>query len=216
MLFKDRIDAGARLADNLSEYRSQNPLVLALPRGGVPVGFQIAKALHLRLDVLVVRKLGSPGNPEFGIGAIAQEGIEILDKDAISYLGISNVEIEKVEDTERKELTRRVEKYRGNSSFPKLEDETVILVDDGIATGVTMMAAIMAVLHEAPIKLIVAVPVCSRKTMITVRAIIRPFDEIVSLLTPDEFSTVGEWYKSFPQVTDEEVIQMLHQAKKFT
>lgn len=211
MIFRDRIDAGQKLAQKLEVYKKENPVVLALPRGGVPIGFEIAKKLNAPLDVLVARKLGAPLNPEFGIGAIAEGSTEVLDQEIIDYLGLTKEEISQVEKVEQKELARRVKKYRGKSSLPKVTGKTVILVDDGLATGVTAKAAIKAILKRNPKKLIVAIPVCAADATDSLRSLVRPFvDEVVCLATPLDFAAVGLWYQNFGQVSDEEVINYLH------
>lgn len=215
MIFENRVDAGKKLTEKLLEYKKQNPIVLALPRGGVPIGFEIAKRLKAPLDVLVVRKLGAPFNPEFGIGAIAPGDIRILDQTAIEHLGMSQDQVDQIEREEREELNRRIKKYRGSDSMPDIKDKTVILVDDGLATGVTARAAIKAVLGQHPKKLIVAIPVCALDSATGIRSIVRPMqDEVICLSTLYDFSAVGLCYKHFDQVGDAEVINLLKQSKK--
>lgn len=209
-MFKDRTDAGRKLAKKLRQYKGDNLVVLALPRGGVLVGYQIAKALSAPLDVLLVRKLGSPINPELGIGAIAQGGIKVLDEAAINQMGIKEEEIEKIEKKEKKELERRAAKYRVKAPLPEISNKIVILADDGLATGVTAMAAIRAVLIQVPKKLVVALPVCAQGSVTNLLSPLREEDKLVCLLTPHNFSSVGSWYKNFPQVSDEEVLQILN------
>lgn len=214
MLFEDRVDAGRKLAEKLILYKDQKSIVLALPRGGVPIGYEIAKILNVPLDVLVVRKLGAPFNPEFGIGAIAP-GVKILDQTTIEHLGISEGEIKQIEKSERKELNRRLKEYRGFDFLPDINGKTVILVDDGLATGVTARAAIKSVLLEIPRKLIVAIPVCSIDAIEGIRSIVRPLkDEVICLTTPFDFSAVGHWYKSFDEVSDLEVVNLLKRSQK--
>lgn len=215
MIYQDRVDAGKKLAERLIEYKNQNPIVLALPRGGVPIGYEIAKRLNAPLDVLVVRKLGAPSNPEFGIGAIAPGNVRVLDQTAIENLGISEADIKQVENKERAELNRRIKKYRGLYSIPDIKDKTVILVDDGLATGVTARAAVKAVLEQHPDRLIVAMPVCALDAVEGIRLIIRPMkDNIICLYTPYDFAAVGLWYQNFSQVSDEEIIKLLQKSKK--
>ena len=214
MLFEDRVDAGKKLAKKLVKYASKNCLVLALPRGGVSVGFQVAKRLRVPLDVLVVRKLGAPSNPEFGIGAIAS-GVKILDEEAIHNLGLSEDDITKIESKERAELNRRIREYRGTDLPLNVQGKTVILVDDGLATGITAKAAIEAVKKQDPQKLIVAMPVCALESMAGIRLMLRPRqDDLVCLSTPRDFSAVGLWYKTFNQVSDEEVVNLLRESQK--
>lgn len=214
MIFQNRKEAGQKLARTLLPYQSKKPIILALPRGGVPVGFEIARALHTPLDLLVVRKLGSPTNPEYGIGAIAPNGIKILDRQAIKSLNISDAALAEIETKELKELERRISVYRGTNSKPDIKNKTVILVDDGAATGITMKAAIIALVRYHPKKIIVAIPVCSRDAHENLRVLIRKNDELLCLHTSEQFSAVGIWYKEFDQVTDREVIDLLNQAKK--
>lgn len=214
MLFKDRAEAGKKLAEKLVELDIQNTIVLALPRGGVPVGFEVAKKLKASLDVLVVRKLGSPTQPELGIGAIAPENIVIYDDEAIRNLGIPKEEIRYIEEVERKELQRRIKIYRGRELMPDLRGKTVILVDDGLATGVTARAAVKYILEHHPDKLIVAIPVCAVDSAQSIDSIIRPMkDLVICLSTPFDFSSVGLWYKNFSQVSDEEVVSLLKKSK---
>ena len=208
MIFKDRTEAGQKLAQKLLPYKNQHPLILAIPRGGVPVGFEVAKLLRAVLDVLVVRKLGAPFNPEFGIGAITAN-LEILDKSSISYLGISNAEIEKIVERERKEVNRRIKKYRGNKSLPTITGQVVILVDDGLATGITVQVAAMTILNNNPKTLVIAAPLCSEDASERLRSLIRTQDCIICLQTPPDFSSVGAFYRDFPQVSDSQVISML-------
>lgn len=212
MLFKDRPEAGRKLAERLAVWPAKGVVVLALPRGGVPVGFEVARKLRAPLSVLVVRKIGAPGNPEFGVGAIAEGAAEILDRGAIEGLGLSEKEIAPVMAKEEIELERRVKKYRGKRLLPKLAGQTVILVDDGLATGISALAAVQAILKQKPKKLVVAAPVCSPEAAEAVRGVLRPTDEFVCLSTPGSFSAVGQWYQNFGQVSDEEVVNYLRRA----
>ncbi|MBI3486303.1 phosphoribosyltransferase [Candidatus Daviesbacteria bacterium] len=213
-MFKDRVDAGKKLAEKLIKYSDQNTVVLALPRGGVPVGFEVAKRLKAPLDVLVVRKLGAPSSLEFGIGAIAPNNIKVIDEISVEKLGISRKDIEKIEKKLRKELDRRIKKYRGKNSFPDVKNKTVVLVDDGVATGVSAKAAIKAVLEQNPKRLIIAVPVCALNALKGISSVVRPIkDEVICLYTPYDFSAVGHFYKSFNPVSDQEVIKLLQSNK---
>jgi len=215
MIFKDRADAGRRLAGKLLNCKGKAVVVLAIPRGGVPVGREIARRLGASLGVLVVRKLGAPFDPEFGFGAIAPGGVRVIDEAAVDQLKISEAEIAEVECRERQELERRIQKYRGQNALAKIKGKTVILVDDGLATGVTARAAAAAVLSKNPQKLIVALPVCARDAMSDLRSRLRQGrDEVVCLSTPDNFEAVGLWYQDFPQLTDEEIQAWLKEAKK--
>lgn len=215
-MFKNRSQAGKKLAEKLKEYRDQYPLILALPRGGIPVGFEVAKKLHTLLDCLVVRKLTAPFRPEFGIGAIAPAGIEVLDEAAIDALDISRQELWEIKGKEGMLLQERVKLYRGNKHPLQLRNKTVILVDDGLATGVTARAAIKYILKFSPAKLIVAMPVCASDSCEGLRSVIRIFkDEVICLSTHIDFGAVGAWYQDFPQVSDKEVVSLLKKAEKF-
>lgn len=211
MIFEDRQEAGKRLARELDRYKTENPIVFALPRGGVPIGFQIAKELFAPLDIIVVRKLGAPGREEFGIGAIAEGGVLILDHRTIQLLDISDQELDKIISREQKELERRVKIYRHGRPITKLNDRAVILVDDGLATGVTGRAAIQAVRNLNPKKLIFALPVCAMDTVEEMRSSV---DELVCIATPIDLVSVGNWYQNFAQVTDDQVHELLTQTKK--
>ena len=207
--FADRRDAGRKLAARLDKYAGDNPIVLALPRGGVPVGYEIAKALHAPLDVFVVRKLGAPQQPELGIGAIAPGGLLILDADLVRDLGIPEEVINRIVSNETAEMERRLHRFRGDRPLPDLKDRTVLLVDDGLATGVTAYAAIKALRQVGPRQIVLAIPVCATQTA---HMIAPQVSEIVCLMTPPEFLAVGLWYANFEQTSDEEVIELLEQA----
>lgn len=207
MLFRDRNEAGRKLADRLAAYANYpNAMVLALPRGGVPVAFEVAEALNLPLDIFVVRKLGLPGHEEFAIGAIASGGARVLNQDLIHQLSLSAETIEHIVAREQRELERRERIYRGQRPMLDVRDRTIIIVDDGLATGSSMRAAIAALRQKRPTKLIVAVPVGARETCSELEALA---DEAVCLETPENFSAVGLWYNDFSQITDEEVIDLL-------
>lgn len=211
MVFENRQEAGKRLAGELLKYRQQNPYVLSLPRGGVPIGFEVAEVLQAPLDVLVVRKIGLSGNREFGIGAIAEGGIKILDSTTITVLGVDEEEIKDTIQFEEEELKRRVSVYRGEELLPNLKGKTAILVDDGMATGITAKVAIEAVRKLHPQKIVLATPVCALDIAESLKKLV---DEVVCLATPYEFSAVGLWYKDFSQVSDEEVVKLLKKANK--
>jgi predicted phosphoribosyltransferase len=210
MIFKDRKDAGKKLAVKLKKYKKENVLILALPRGGVPVGYEIANFLHTPLDVLVVRKIGAPHNPELAIGAIASGGIWFLDKLTIQRLHITPEEIEKIAKEEIIEVIRRQKEYRDDLPPPKITGKIIILVDDGIATGATTRAAIRAIQKQRPMKLVLAVPVCSAEVAKELKPLV---DEFICLETPVYFEAVGAHYQNFPQVTDEEVKTLLKKNK---
>jgi predicted phosphoribosyltransferase len=212
--FRDREDAGRRLAAKLFSYANRpDVIVLALPRGGVPVGFEVARALDAPLDVFVVRKLGIPWHEELAMGAIASGGVRVLDRDTIRAARVSEADIQRVTDAEEAELARREARYRGNRPFPDLEKRTVILVDDGLATGATMRAAVAALRHEGPSKIVVAVPVASPETCDAFRDIA---DEIICAETPEPFRAVGLWYEDFSQTSDGEVHRLLDLASRST
>lgn len=212
--YQDREEAGKILAKSLAIYANQNDvLVLALPRGGVPVAFEIAKALHTPLDVFIVRKLGVPGHKELAMGAIASGNNIIFNQDIIYELQISHDAIQAVIDQEEKELKRREIAYRGNRPFPTLRNKKIILVDDGIATGATIRAAIKAIQQLHPAKLIIAVPVAAIET---VDAIAQTVDEFICPLQPIHFYAVGAWYNDFTQTEDEDVHALLKKAKSFS
>ncbi|MDQ3998568.1 MAG: phosphoribosyltransferase [Gemmatimonadota bacterium] len=211
--FRDRRDAGRRLATNLVTYAGRpDVIVLALPRGGVPVAFEVAQALAAPLDVFLVRKLGMPGHEEFAIGAIASGGVTVLNEDTLREYGVSREQVADVVAAEQRELERREHRYRGDRAFPDLAGRTVILIDDGLATGSTMRAAVAALRQERPARVIVAVPTAPAETCDELRTIV---DEMVCLITPDPFYAVGLWYEDFSQTTDEEVRELLESAARF-
>jgi predicted phosphoribosyltransferase len=204
--FADRPDAGRQLAARLLPLAGEQPLVLGLPRGGVPVAAEIAAVLGAPLEILAVRKLGAPHNPEYGIGAIAEGGTKVLDPEALALLGISNGTLRGIVERESAELERRVETYRGDQPRPSLRDRTVIIVDDGVATGVTDTAALCAARRDGPRRLVLAVPVCAPDSLARLR---EEADEVVCLIAPPQLRGVGEWYANFGQVSDDEVVAAL-------
>jgi len=209
--FHDRRDAGRRLAAELRPYADRSDvIVLALPRGGVPVGFEIADALHVPLEVFVVRKLGLPGQEELAMGALASGGVRVLDDALIRALHVSDDDVQRVTRWEQAELERREHQYRGSRNFPDLHGKTVILVDDGLATGATMRAAVLALRKEEPRAVVVAVPVAAAETCNAFRTIA---DDIVCAKTPEPFIAVGLWYEDFSQTTDDEVRDLLEHAR---
>ena len=209
MRFKDRADAGRRLAAVLSRLELLDPVVLALPRGGVPVGFEIAAALNAPLDVFVVRKVGAPGHPEFGIGAIAEGGALVAHEDALRQVGLSLPEWDQLVLAERAEVERRVECYRGKRPLLRIEGRPVILVDDGLATGATAEAALRALRAFEPSLLVLAVPTASPQTAARLAVLA---DDVVFVIAPRDFSGVGQWYDEFAQTSDEEVVALLARA----
>jgi predicted phosphoribosyltransferase len=209
-MFRDRIDAGEQLADQLRHYAGRNDvIVLALPRGGVPVGYEVASVLGAPLDVFVVRKLGVPWHPELAMGAIASGGVRVLNDEVIASLRIPDGAIETVAEEEQRELERREEAYRDGRPRPDVRGKVVILVDDGLATGSTMRAAVAAVRRLGPSRVVVAVPVGARDTC---RELATEADEVVCAAMPEPFFGVGSWYDDFRQTTDEEVQELLTRA----
>lgn len=209
--FLDRREAGRKLAGKLLKYAEiPNVIILALPRGGVPVAYEVALALKAPLDVWIVRKLGLPGREELAIGAISSGGIQILNEDIVAALALDPSIIKAVTEREMKELQRREEQYRGNRPAPVIENRTVILIDDGLATGASMLAAVHAVRTRHPARVVVAVPTAASQAIELLR---RQVDEVVYVLAPDPFDGVGKWYEDFSQITDEEVQWLLADAE---
>ena len=207
---ENRAAAGRSLAEALHAYRDRDDvIVLALPRGGVPVALEIATALGAPLDLMLVRKLGTPGQEELAMGAIASGGGRVINESVVQALGISQLAIERVAEQESRELLRREQAYRGDRAWPKLGDRCVILVDDGLATGATMRAAVEAVRAQRPARIVVAVPVAPADTIALLR---RQADEVICLAEPEPFRAIGLWYMDFSQVSDEEVREMLDVA----
>ena len=205
--FRNRTEAGRVLAAELARYEGRTDLiVLALPRGGVPVGHEVARALGAPLDVFLVRKLGLPGHEELAMGAIASGGIRLINEDVVRAYDVSNADIEAVTAVEQHELERRERIYRDGRPLPPLHDRTVILVDDGLATGSTMRVAVLALRQELPARIVVAVPVAAAETCDEFRTLV---DDVVCAETPSPFYAVGLWYEDFAQTTDEEVHDLL-------
>jgi putative phosphoribosyl transferase len=204
--FADRRDAGRQLAARLLPLADEDPVVVGLPRGGVPVADEVAKALGAPLEILAVRKLGAPGNPEYGIGAIAEDGTCVLDPGAVAALGIATDELDAIAAREAEEMRRRVATYRGAREALPLAGRTVIVIDDGVATGVTDTAAARSIRRRRPQRLILAVPVCAPDSLALLRG---EADDVVSLIAPRQLRGVGQWYRDFAQVSDREVIAAL-------
>jgi putative phosphoribosyl transferase len=209
-VFQDRAEAGRLLADRLAGYaRSPDVVVLALPRGGVPVGFQVARSLGAPLDVLSVRKLGVPGREELAMGAIAGDGTRVVNRRVVRELGISENKLQAVAAAERQELERRERTYRDQRPPPDLTGKVVIVVDDGLATGATMRAAVAAIRRQRPARVVVTVPVAAASTC---RELRQDADEVVCITAPTLFLAVGQAYRDFAQTTDEEVRALLDAA----
>jgi putative phosphoribosyl transferase len=209
--FRNRTQAGKLLAGQLTEYANcPDVLVLGLPRGGVPVAYEVAKELDAPLDVCLVRKLGVPGHKELAMGAIATGGVRVINENVVDWLRISPETINQVAAIEMRELDRRSHSYRGNLSLPKVKNHTIILVDDGIATGATIRAAIATLKKQQPRKLVVAVPVAAASTCEELQAEV---DQVVCLMMPDDLCAIGIWYEDFQQTTDTEVCELLTRRK---
>lgn len=208
--FRDRGEAGRLLTRRLMDIRIESPVVLALPRGGVPVGYEVAMAMGVPLEVLVVRKLGVPWRPELGMGAIAEGGAMYVNADVLEYADLSEEDVRAVAREESRELARRVRLYRGGLPLPDLRGRTVILVDDGLATGGTARAATRAVRARGPRKLVLAVPVAAAETAEALRH--TEVDELVTVQEPGMLGSVGAWYEDFHQVDDEEVLALLMES----
>jgi putative phosphoribosyl transferase len=200
--FIDRTDAGRALAERLGHLAGRDCVVLALPRGGLPVAYEVARALRAPLDVLNVRKLGVPSQPELAMGAVSTGGVRVLNDEVIRDAGVSMAEIEIATQAQRQEIDRRERLYRGGRPAPRLEGRTVILVDDGIATGATVRAAVAVVRAQKPSRIVLATPVAAASTL---RALSRDVDEVVCVSAPVALFAIGVWYDAFPQLTDADV-----------
>ncbi len=210
MIFKNRSDAGQRLAIALALYAPEHPLVLALPRGGVPVAYEVARALDAPLDVFIARKLGAPLQPEFAIGAVAEGGVVIVDPTA-DEVGLDAQRLARAIAREQAEIATRVERFRGGRPLGEVRGRTVIVIDDGIATGATARASLRALRAMGPARLVLAVPVAAADSVATLRGEV---DELVCLEAPVDFAAVGYWYEDFEQVSDDEVIALLRRATR--
>lgn len=210
-IFEDRRDAGRRLAAELEEYRGTDALILALPRGGVVTGYEVSAALGLPLEVFIARKIGAPGNPELAIGAIAEIDGEWIDEEAIAMLGVSQEYVREEMEKQRREIERRIQIYRQGRPLPPLAGRIAIVVDDGIATGYTMLAALRGLRQTHPSILVAAVPVAPEESLWKVS---READRVVCLATPEPFYAVGFHYVGFEQLSDDDVVTYLNQARQ--
>lgn len=209
-MFRNRMEAGQKLASNLQAYRGQpDVLILALPRGGVPVGCEISRALHAPVDVFVVRKLGVPWNSELAMGAVATGGVRVFDEETVRSLAIPSEEIARVAAEEERELERRERAYRGSRTPLPIAGKRVILVDDGIATGSTMRAGVAALRCLQPARIVIAVPVAPRAACAMLRKVA---EEVICLIEPEDFFAISEWYQDFTQLTDEDVQNLLESS----
>ncbi|MBI2122694.1 MAG: phosphoribosyltransferase [Armatimonadetes bacterium] len=213
MIFQDRREAGQQLAEALAHYRDRQPVVLAIPRGGVVVGYEVAKALGAPLDVVIPRKLRAPYNPELAIGAVAHDGSVFLDSPLVSHLDVTDEYLREETARQLEEIRRRMQLYRGDRPAPVLEGTTSIIVDDGIATGSTMVAALRATRAARPAGLVAAIPVAPAEGVAMLR---READDVICLHTPPMFYAVGQFYMDFAQTDDEEVIALLRQRDEAT
>ena len=211
MLFYDRTDAGRRLA-KLLKRRIQGPcVVLAIPRGGVVVGYEVAKELGCPLDVVISRKVGAPAQPELAVGAVAEDGVVFVDEEIAGLVGVSRDYVERRAREELREVRRRAEEYRGGREMPELSGKTVVLVDDGLATGLTMMAAVHMARNKGAERVVVAVPVSPPETVAKLQ---RHADEVICLETPTNFYAIGQFYERFDQLTDEETNSILRKSRE--
>jgi putative phosphoribosyl transferase len=209
--FRDRSEAGRVLAQQLTEYAGRDDvIVLALPRGGIPVGYEVAKALGAPLEVFVARKLGVPGHQELAMGAIASGGSAVLDQGLVRRLGITQAQLDQAVTDETRELERREQAYRGDHEPPELRGKTVILVDDGLATGATMRAPALAVRDLQPARIVVALTLAAEETCDQFRDVV---DDVICAVTPKPFYAVGMWYEDFDQTTDDEVRELLERGR---
>lgn len=210
-IFRDRRDAGAKLAESLEKYRSDKPIILGMPRGGVVVAYEIAKVLNAQLDVIVARKLGAPSQPEFAIGAIAPGDIVVFNEEVQGYYAPDSAEIKKIISEEKLEMQRRINLYRQGRSNLEVKNKVVIIVDDGVATGQSAIAAVRSVRKMQPQKIVFAAGVGA---LDAIKVLEREADEVICLAMPANFMAVGQWYENFDQTTDDEVIALMQLSEK--
>lgn len=210
-MFIDRKDAGNKLALELEKFKDANPIILAVPRGGIITAYETIKKYEFEWDLIIPRKIGSPHNKEVAIGAVTSDGTYILNEKFIDMFNVPKEYIEKEVYEQTNEIKRRLKKYKGNENFPEVKDKTVLIIDDGIATGFTILAAIKSIKKHGANKIILAVPVAPRDTIVNLETIV---DDVICLLIPDEFYAVGLHYKNFEQNTDEEVINIINELRR--
>lgn len=208
--FGDRFEAGERLARLLEVYRAESPVIYALPRGGVPVGFGVCRILGAPLETLVARKLGAPGQPELGIGAVTSDGVRFVNDPLVERLGVTGDYVERIAAEESGEAARRDRMFRGDHPEPEVRGRTAIIVDDGLATGATARAAVQSLRLRGARRVVIAVPVCAAQSESEIRL---EADDVVSLERPDNLGAIGFWYRDFSQVTDGEVLDLLRRAR---
>lgn len=206
MIFNNRVEAGKKLASELKAYAEKDTVVLAIPRGGVVVGYEVARLLEVALDIIVPRKIGAPMNPELAIGAVTEDGTIIVDRRLVEYMGVPESYIKEESERQRAEIRRRLRLYRGDYPYPNLKDRGVIIVDDGIATGATVKAALASVRKRGVKSVVVAIPV---GPLSTIEELKEDADSVVCLSTPEPFYAIGQFYEDFDQVSDDEVIRLL-------
>lgn len=206
MIFKNRVEAGKQLASTLMDYAEEETIILAIPRGGVVVGYEIANKLQTVLDVIIPKKIGAPHNKELAIGAITEDGTKILDQKLIDYLKIPESYIKAESEKQRLEIERRLKFYRGNVPYPKIKDRKAIIVDDGIATGATIRAALASIRKKGPKSIVIGVPVAPTST---IKNLMKEADKVICLYTPEPFFAIGQFYRDFTQTSDEEVIKLI-------
>jgi predicted phosphoribosyltransferase len=210
MMFLDRKDAGEKLTDSLEKFKEEDVIVLAVPRGGLAIAYDTIKRFGLKWDLIIPRKIGAPHNKEFAIGAVSVDGSYFINEDYVEKLGISKDYIEKEVTDQINEIKRRMKEYRGKDTFPEVKDKTVIIIDDGIATGFTILAVIKAVKVQGAKKIVLAIPVGPRETIEEFKEVV---DEVICLYIPDEFYAVGSYYRNFEQVTEEEVSKIINELR---
>lgn len=211
IIFIDRRDAGNKISMELEKFKDDNPIILAVPRGGIVTAYETIKKFEFQWDLIIPRKIGAPHNKELAIGAVTSDGTYFVDEKYIDMLNVSQEYIKKEAYEQTEEIKRRLKKYKGNENFPEVKDKTAIIIDDGIATGFTILAAIRSVKKHGAKKIILAIPVAPHDTVAQLEAVV---DEVICLLIPDEFYAVGLHYKNFKQTTDEEVINMITELRR--